>query len=239
MCPSTFNAALSQQVSHAAQLLSLVLHPRFPHLAHMGLWLGPFSWDTARSLLAALMTCARHLAVCTDQQIAFTPCHKQDIPQVTIKNHGAWEGLLCSEVSVLHGCCTPSPLQCLCAGLACAVSCDQTLPHAGWHLPSFPSGETAGVSVCVHASFDYLWVSMHVRPKKCIFTKSSRKMMGCEWLCEFVLPEFAPEKVLFHTKIYWKLTVQIKWYLLESLAGDWGTCTQDHTYGLIASTERK
>lgn len=87
MFPPTFSAALSQQLSHAAQPLSLVLHPRSSHLALMGLWLGPFSRDTARSLLVTRMPCTRHLAVCTDQPVPFTLCHKQDIPQVTIKNH--------------------------------------------------------------------------------------------------------------------------------------------------------
>lgn len=51
--------------------------------------------------------------------------------------------------SVLLVSVLPSPPQCLCAGLACAMSHNQTLPHTGQHLSSFPSGEKAAVSVCV------------------------------------------------------------------------------------------
>lgn len=161
MFPPTFSAALSQQLSYAAQLLSLVLLPRFSHLPHMGLWLGPFLWDTERSLLVTHMPCLRHLAVCTDQQIAFTPCNKQDIPQVTIKIHGVWEGLLCftgfCSSWLLYSLPTPVPV---CWACLCYVKWPDfaTCWSASFILP--PRRKSSCECVC-SCFFDYLWLNMH------------------------------------------------------------------------------
>lgn len=57
--------------------------------------------------------------------------------------------------------------------------------------------------------------------------KQERDDRSCERLCEFALPELAPEKVLFHTETYRKLNVQMKLYLPESSVGAWGPYTQD------------
>lgn len=95
----------------------------------------------------------------------------------------------------------PHPSACV-LGLP-VLSSDQTLPHAGQHLSSFPPGEKAVVSVCVHASLttcgSICMVGQRGRAKKKgTFTKSRREVMGYEKLCDFVFPELAPEKVLFH-----------------------------------------
>lgn len=62
-------------------------------------------------------------------------------------------------------------------------------------------GSSAGGDFKYSTCFFWLPMpNMHVRSKKCTFIKSRREMMGHDRLCEFVLPEFAPKKVLFHTE---------------------------------------
>lgn len=81
--PPTFSAALSQQLAHAAQLLSLVLHPRSSY--------GTMTWATLTGVSEVSNGSTQgkvlHSAAHTNHHVVFTPSHKQDIPPVTIKNH--------------------------------------------------------------------------------------------------------------------------------------------------------
>lgn len=168
--PTAFGAALSQQLSHAAQLLSLVLHPRFSHLAHMELWLGPFSWDTEISLLVTHMHralgCMYRPTDCFHSlsQTGHSSSHCQSPWSVRRAVLFYWFLFLPTPVPVCWACL-----------------CHVTQPNFAtrWSAPLIlPLRRKSSCEcVCVHASFDRPWLNLHVRSKKCTFTKSRREMM--------------------------------------------------------------